>query len=271
VCAAIDLGAQARELHRADRQRADDADFGDADRGGGREHVGQVAHLAAQRDIDARADILLVRRGAERGDVGGGHLPLAIGARVEIERDLLDLAAHQCLVARHQIDEQLRLGIGEPEALFARCRHRDADQRAAVGLVTDGGKRMVRPLDQLDEFRFGGDQRAGGNHRVDRGVGREQRLDRREAVVAAAGEVEADHPRGRKQRHRRRLGGEQRRVLRELRARQVEPLGLLAREADEMVCDRAHRRFVRAGEEDQPHRGVEARLAFEIGGLDALH
>jgi len=38
-------------------------------------------HLAAQCDINALADVFLMRCGAQRGDVGGSDLALAIGGR----------------------------------------------------------------------------------------------------------------------------------------------------------------------------------------------
>src|SRR3546814_2497245 len=89
--AAVDFGAQAREGERANRERADDADFGDADRRRLGQHLGHIAHLAAERDVDALADILLVRRCAERGDVGGRHLPLTIGRSEEHTSELQSL------------------------------------------------------------------------------------------------------------------------------------------------------------------------------------
>ena len=61
------------------------------------------------------------------------------------------------------------------------------------------------------------------------------------------------------------------RILRQLRSRQVEPLGLLSGKADQMARDGRHRRFVGAGEEGETNRGVEARKAFEFVRLDALH
>lgn len=70
-----------RAASRADRQRADDADLGSADLPLG-QHVGQIAQLAAG-DVDARADILFMRRWRQRGDVGGRDLPLPIEAGVE--------------------------------------------------------------------------------------------------------------------------------------------------------------------------------------------
>ena len=130
---------------------------------------------------------------------------------------------------------------------------------------------MIRSFDQLDQLRLGGDRGAGRDDRVNRGFRSEQRLDRGKAVVAAARKFEPDDPARRKKRHRCCFSGEQRGILRQLRSRQVESLGILAGKADQAARNGFHRRLVGAGEEGEADRGVEARLAFEVGGLDALH
>src|SRR3546814_10496746 len=58
--------------------------------------------------------------------------------------------------------------------LFRSRRHRDADEGAAVGLITDRGDRMVRPFDQLHQLGLGGHRSTGRDHRVDRGIGRSE-------------------------------------------------------------------------------------------------